>query len=280
MKRETIVAGNLISRRYYYPPIRMPGEKRTRKKNPTRDEVMKINRKNSERELTMKLHHNFGEGDIHAVLTYSGEEPTKEQAKKELQNFIRRLRRDFRKADRTLKWISVTEYQNHRIHHHVVLSKMDTSRLQELWTAGRVRPVHLDKTGDYRQLASYLIKETDKTFRNPDAFSKQRYSCSRSVVSPVRKVEIVRAKEAEEPKPVKGYHVLEDSVYQGINPVTGIRYMEYMLLSNTPEPRLRVWRRGETEKYREKKYDPRPYRREIEGQIEIDLDWPGFWRSR
>ena len=38
---------------------------------------MKINRRNAERELTLKLHHNFGEGDIHAVLTYSGEEPKK-----------------------------------------------------------------------------------------------------------------------------------------------------------------------------------------------------------
>lgn len=238
---------------------------------------MKINRKNAERELTMKLHHNFREGDIHAVLTYSGEEPTKEQAKKELQNFIRRLRREFRKNDQILKWIGVTEYENHRIHHHVIMSKMDTARLQELWTAGRVRPVHLDNTGDYRQLASYLIKETDKTFRSPGAFSKQRYSCSRTVVSPVRKVEVVKASEAEEPKPIKGYRVLEDSVYRGENPVTGHQYMEYMLLSNTPEPRLRVWRRGKAERYREKKYDPRPYRREIDGQLEIDLDWEGYW---
>lgn len=275
MKRETIVAGNLISRRYYFPPVRMPGEKRAKKKTPTREEVMKINRRNAERELTLKLHHNFGEGDIHAVLTYSGEEPKKERAKKELQNFFRRLRREFRKEDRILKWISVTEYQNHRIHHHVILPKMDTARLQELWTAGRVRPVHLDNTGDYRKLASYLIKETDKTFRDPDAFSKQRYSCSRTVVSPVRKIEDVKSKEAEEPKPIKGYHILEDSVYQGINPVTGNRYMEYMLISNTPEPRLRVWRRGKTKKYREKKYDPSGY--QVDGQLEMDLDWAGYW---
>lgn len=277
MRRETIVAGNLISRRYYYPPVRTSGEKRAKKQNPTRDEVMRINRKNSERELMLKLHHNFSAGDIHAVLTYSGEEPKKELAKKELQNFLRRLRREFKKNGRILKWICVTEYENHRIHHHVVLSKMDTARLQELWTAGRVRPVHLDNTGDYRQLASYLIKETDKTFRDPEAFSKQRYSCSRTVVSPIRKVEVVKAKEAEEPKPVKGYHVLKDSIYQGVNPITGIRYMEYMLLSNTTEPRLKVWRRGKRERYREKKYDPRPYRREIDGQMEIDLEWAGYW---
>lgn len=275
MKRETIVAGNLISRRYYIPPVRQSGEKRAKRKNPTRSEVMKINRKNSERELTLKLHHNFGEGDIHAVLTYSGEEPTKEAAKKELQNFFRRLRREFRKDDRVLKWIAVTEYQNHRIHHHVVLSRMDTARLQELWTAGRVRPVHLDDTGDYRQLASYLIKETDKTFRDPDSFSSQRYSCSRTVTSPVRKVEVVKNKEAEDPKPIKGYHILEDSVYRGVNPVTGVGYMEYMLLSDTPEPRLKVWRRGKTEKYKERRYNPAAY--QIDGQMEIDMDWAGYW---
>ncbi len=278
IKRETIVAGMLISRRYYWAPEKIPGEKREKKQKPTRQAVMKINRRNAERELTMKLHHNFVPGDMHVTLTYKGEAPTIEKAQREQRNFLRRLRRHFKNKDRILKWIMVTEYSNKRIHHHMIISRMDAAELAKLWTAGRAYIVHLDDTGDYRQLASYLIKETDKTFRQPGAFSKQRYSCSRTVTSPIRKVEDVRLSEAlGDPKAIKGYHILQDSVYRGVNPVTHIACMEYMLLSDSREPRLKMWRGGKKQKYKEKRYDPRKY--EVEGQLMLDFDWLGYWNS-
>lgn len=241
---------------------------------------MKVNRRNAERELTMKLHHNFDQGDMHVTLTYAGDIPTVEDARKEERNFLRRLRRHFKKENRILKWIMVTEYHNKRIHHHMIINKMDAADLARLWTAGRIKISVIDDTGDYRNLASYLIKETDKTFRDPEAYSKQRYSCSRTVVSPDRKVEQVRLAEVyRDPKPIKGYRILEDSIYRGENPVTGISYMEYMLLSVDPDPRLKVWRRGERKKYRERTYDPTVYKREVDGQIEMDLTWPGYWKE-
>lgn len=278
IKRETIIAGMIISRRYYWAPEKVLGEKREKKQNPTRQAVLKINRRNAERELTMKLHHNFGEGDIHATLTYAGEEPSIEEAQTERKNFLKRLRRYFKKKGCTLKWIMVTEYENKRIHHHLILSRMDVADLAKLWTAGHVYTVCLDGSGDYRKLASYLIKETDKTFRHADAFSKQRYSCSRTVTSPVRKIEDVRISEAlGDPKAIKGYHILQDSVYRGVNPVTHIACMEYMLLSDSREPRLKMWRGGKKQKYKEKRYDPRKY--EVEGQLMLDFDWLGYWNS-
>ena len=121
IKRETIVAGNIISRRYYGSSERVPGEKRKKRHTPTADAVAAVNRKNSERELMIKLHHNFGSGDIHAVLTYADEAPTTEEAKKELRNFLGRLRRYFKKIDQVLKWIVVTEYENKRPHHHLII---------------------------------------------------------------------------------------------------------------------------------------------------------------
>lgn len=274
VRRETIVAGNLISRRYTGSGKRAPGEKRTKKNKPTAEAVEKINRKNSERELTLKLHHNFGPGDIHVVLTYAGEEPTKEEARAELRRFLGRLRRYFKKAGKVLKWILATEYDNKRIHHHMVVSRMDTADLDRMWTAGHARPTHLDETGDYRKLAAYLIKETDKTFRNPDAFSKQRFSCSRTVTAPPAKVEEVRASEMlKDPKPVKGYYILEDTIHKGVNPVTGAPYMEYMMIALTEKPRIRIWPKGKKYRYKEKYYDA--LRREItEFQCEFEL--PGI----
>ncbi len=271
IKRETIVAGNIISRRYYGSPTRVPGEKRRKRQNMTSEAVAAINRKNSERELMIKLNYNFKPGDIHAVLTYAGEVPDTEEAKKELRNFLGRLRRYFRKKCKVLKWIAVTEYQNRRPHHHLVLSHMDTADLADLWKAGHIHTTHLDSSGDYRKLASYLIKETDKTFRAPDAVSKQRFSCSRTVVAPPKKVEEVRASEMlRDPKSIKGYHVDQDSIYRGVNPVTGIQYLEYIMVSDTPKPRLRIWPRGKKYKYKEKCYDSE-YRQIVEYQTEFEF---------
>lgn len=273
VKRETIVAGNIISRRIHSSYERAPGERRKRKSNPTVESVAAYNRRASKRELMIKIHHNFKPGDLHVVLTYAGEEPTKEEAKKEIHNFLRRLRRYFKKRNMELKWILATEYENTRIHHHLIVSQMDTYDLDKLWTAGKARPTHLDSTGDYRALASYLIKETDKTFRQPDAFSKQRFSCSRTVVNPPVKEEDVSSSQLiKDPKPIKGYYIDPDSVYKGVNPVTGIPYLEYIMVTLDPIPRLSIWPRGRKRKYREKYYSTEglPYE---EYQLQYVMPW-------
>lgn len=269
IKRETIIAGRIISRRIYGAAERLSGEKRGKKAKATSKSVAAVNRRNSERELMLKLHHNFGPGDLHVVLTYAGSEPSMEQAKKEINNFLKRLRRYFKKREETLKWIMVTEYENKRIHHHMILSRMDTYDLDQIWTAGKARPTHLDGSGDYRKLASYLIKETDKTFRKPDTFSKQRFSCSRTVKTPDKKVEEVDAAQLiKDPKPVKGYYIDKNSIYHGVNPVTGIPYLEYVMISEKQIPRLSIWPRGKRRKYREKYYNgPEEY------QIRLVMPW-------
>ena len=271
IKRETIVAGSIISRRIYGGIKKTPGEKRSRRSRPTLESVAVINRKNSERELMIKLHHNFGPGDLHVVLTYKGQEPTKEQAKKEVNNFLKRLRRYFKKKGTTLKWIMVTEYENQRIHHHMILSQMDTYDLDQLWTAGKARPTHLDTTGDYRKLASYLIKETDKTFRSLDAYSKQRFSCSRTVETPPKKVEEVDASQLiRDPKPIRGYYIDQESIYRGVNPVTNVPYLEYIMISESPKPRLSIWPKGKKRKYKERYYN---FNELNEYQIRFVMPW-------
>ena len=59
----------------------------------------------------------------------------------------------------------------------------------------------------------------------------------------------------QHPKPIKGYSIDEDSIYQGVNPVTGIPFMEYVMISTQPDPRLSIWPRGQRKKYRERYYD-------------------------
>ena len=250
-RKEIIQAGKLLFTKVTARKKSAPQE-RARKRKPTSSEVMAINQKNAERDLSIKLHANFGPGDLHLVLTYSGDEPTKEDARKKLSKFKRDAAKVFQKHGLTVKWIEATEYQNKRIHHHIVMNRIPVEEIVKIWPHGFVRPTWLDETGDYRALVSYLIKETSKTFRNPDAFSKRRFNCSRSIVVPDAKVEEVSAAQLFEPRAAKGFYVDQDTVYKGINLATDRPYIEYIQISLEEEPRK--YRRGKKQKYIKEKY--------------------------
>lgn len=232
------------------------GQKRKAKANPTPEKVEAVNRRNAERELAMILNYNFKPGDLHLVLTYSNI-PGNEEAHKALDRFIRKCRDHLKKLGKEFKAVLATEYKHSRIHHHVVCSEIDIDILTKIWNQGFVKLSVLDSSGDYRRLASYLIKETSKTFRDPDAFSKRRYTTTRSVVKPEQKSEKVSVTMLlDDPKPIKDYYIDQDSVYRGTNPFDEKPYIEYVLVSNDVDaPRLNVWRRGKTLKRQEPKYN-------------------------
>ena len=192
------------------------------------------------------LNANFFPGDWHATLTYEGEEPSEKEAKRELKNFLRRISRDYEKIEKEFKYIAVTEYKNHRIHHHVVIPFIDSDVVQRQWKRGRIRGmVPLDRSRNYKKLASYLIKETTKTMREQGNETKKRWSSSKNLIRPVVKREIVQAKAMyEQPKAFKGYEIDQDTIRKFEHPFTGIEHLEYMMVSSDPVPRLKSWRKG------------------------------------
>lgn len=222
-KRITVAGKTIFVQVTRTKPERVPGEKRGKREKPTTAQVQRINQKNSEKMLSIILNHNFLPGDYHIVLTYSGEPPKPEDAKVNLRNFQRRLLALYRRHGKVLKWVAATEYENKRIHHHLVVNAgVDLAEIDAIWPHGFVRPTWLDSSGDYRKLAAYLIKETSKTFRDPMAVSRRRYNKSRTVIVPDEKVDDhVSASHLIDPKPVAGYYIDKDSIYRGENPFTG-----------------------------------------------------------
>lgn len=225
---------------------------RGRREKPTAPEVMEMNRKYAERSLSMILNHNFGAGDLHTVLTYGGDAPDPAEAKTRINNFIRKMRRLYEKKGLVFKWVLATEYKNHRIHHHFVCTGgVSLWERQDLWPWGMLRDTPLRRDRDYRKLAAYLIKETDKTFRLAESVGKRRYTCSRNIERPQMKRESVSARLLlEDPKPVKGYYIDKESVHKGVNPFTGRIYLEYVMVSIDPRPRISSWRRGKSVPWR------------------------------
>lgn len=99
-------------------------------------------------------------GRCSRCLTYK-EKPTQKQAAAALKKILRKLRSEFKKQGKTLKYIAVTEYIGKRIHHHIVINTQDTTMLVRLWEEGYVNMKALDESGDYTKLAKYFIKESD-----------------------------------------------------------------------------------------------------------------------
>lgn len=68
---------------------------RSRKRKPTTEMQKKLNQRNAERKLIRLLNTNFTKHDIRFDLTYSpeNEPPTPEDAQRQLQNFLRRVKR-------------------------------------------------------------------------------------------------------------------------------------------------------------------------------------------
>ena len=142
---------------------------------------------------------------------------------------------------------------------------MDPAKIAEIWEHGYIHTSHLDKTGDWRALADYLIKETSKTFRKADTFSKRRYKTSRSVVSPDIRVEEVSIRQIFEAKATKGYYIDQESIWQGINPDTDRPYLEFVQVSLDSNP-YKKYKRG-----RKRKYKKDRIRTRVEKQMSLAL---------
>lgn len=129
-----------------------------------------LNDKNAKKHLIRLLNNNFCDKDLAVHLTYTDENLPKseEQAKKDVANFLRRIKH-FRKKNELpeLKYIAVCEYgeseeknKKIRLHHHIVINDMDRDKVEELWTKGRANADRLkaDENG-YAALGKYITKD-------------------------------------------------------------------------------------------------------------------------
>ena len=231
--KKTIKAGRTIEvQKYYSSRYKRKDIERGKRNKPTPPEMEKINEKRAADRLRQLINANFSKNDMHLVLTYKRENrPTPEQARKDLDKFLRKARAHYKASNNILKYIAVTEYKNKAIHHHILVNCSDVRELLPFWEQGRIRPTYLDGSGDYSALAEYLIKETCETFRTVDAAHKKRWCASKNLIQPEIKTEIVSAESwRKEPKALKGYQLIKDSFEGGLHEITGYPYIKYRLI--------------------------------------------------
>lgn len=212
-----------------------PGEKRGKKQKRTPEDIRRQNERNRWRRIQRLILNNFRQGDWHLILKYRpGERPeTYGEAKRHRKKFLDRMRKEYKKAGIHFKWIAVTERgkKGQVLHHHLVIQDIhregiDTVQLvKKLWSYGNEFFVSLYEDGEYEKLAEYIVKAEDR-----EEGEWCTYSRSRNLVPPKKTVETVRRRSWRDP-PVapRGWYVVKDSVYNGMNPVTGYPYQHYTL---------------------------------------------------
>ena len=175
--KKTIIAGDTVEIEKHYSA--RYGKRISRSSNcqPTSPEQAEVNRRQAEKTLRRLINANFGVGDVHLVLGYRRQYTrTPEQARKDKEQFLRGYRRWCRERGEDPRYITVTEYENKRVHHHLVIGNIPAGELYRLWPWGRPHITPLDRSGNYSQLAAYLIKETDRTFSIAGAPQRKRWT--------------------------------------------------------------------------------------------------------
>ena len=261
--KRTTRAGRTVEVEYYYTSrYNRKGQHRADKIKPTDEAQKKINKRQAERKLRLLINENFSYGDYHVVLDYIRKpdtpDRTKEEMKQDIAVFLREARKLYRKNGKELKYIHVMETgKKGARHHHLVINKLDTELLQQAWYKAydghnRIKVFPLDDSGNYADLAAYLIKYTDEHRTEEDgALMGKRYNCSKNLVRPEPEYEIVTSrsyyKVSQNPQAPKGYYILPNSIEQGI---TSPEYYGYGWYRYTM---IKLEQGGQDEKHRKRR---------------------------
>lgn len=180
----------------FYPVWSKQGRQRARKHARTREAVQKVNDRNARRKFVWMLNGNFGKDDLDMSLTYVGDPPDLPQVKKDLQNYLRRLRR--LRAKLGLPELKYLYYihgghlapDGHplRVHIHLIVNAMDRDAAESLWTYGtansrRLRPDNYED--GLSSLGHYLTRRV-KLERRDDETNVRRWGYSQNLQKPVQ----------------------------------------------------------------------------------------------
>lgn len=223
-----------------------PGEKRSKKKKATPEQVAQVNQWNKEKKARHRLRKYFKVNDYFFTLTYPKEErpPDMKTAKADFREFYKVVGKEYRKRGAELRWIRNIECTSTgNWHIHVVINRIPDTDLiiSQAWDHGKVRDKQLlyDK-GEFKALAQYITKDAKTQEKYVDKgvldhkIIESNYSTSRNMPLPEPKKDKLE-RWPKEPKPKKGWYIDKESYFEGINKVTGFPYRHYTMLRLQPE---------------------------------------------
>lgn len=229
--KRTVKAGKTIEiKKYFTSKYKSKGMTRGERVGITSEEQEKINQRRAEDKLRWIMNGNYVDGDYHTVYDYSKENrpATKEEMQEDRRELLKKLRQEYKKIGKELKYICVIEIgEKGALHFHMLQNEVPIKILRKCWNKGRIHVTPLNTNGQYKKLASYFIKYSSKH----KELQRKRYYSSKNLIIPEPDIEIVGSnKYLEEPKPIKGYYVEKESIYSNTDQYTGYKYLTYTLI--------------------------------------------------
>lgn len=184
---KTIISGGIVECEIYPVYERRRDIPRRQKKFESKKSQQNLNDKNAIKKFVRLVNTNFSKNDLVITLSYENKYlPTYKQAKRDITNYIRRIKRHREKHGlEKLKYVYVIEWvdeeEQHkskkvRVHHHIIINKMDRDVAEEKWGKGRVQAKRLqpDQFG-LEGIARYMLKQPK---------GDKRWSASRNLKKP------------------------------------------------------------------------------------------------
>lgn len=217
------------------------GQRRQKKKKASPEDIRRQNQWKRERDLRRRIKWNFGKYDLWMTLTYQkGERPTWEQMRKDIQDMIRKVRKQYRKIGKELKYIyRLAIGSRGGPHIHILANRIQAEGtaadiiFSECWKKGHINFRFLHESGGYKDLAEYIAKPLEEW--EPEG--AKRYHPSRNLIRKEPREKVINRRSLVDkqgrmlmPKAPKGYYIDPDSIRMGINPITGFAYRHYTLI--------------------------------------------------
>lgn len=151
-------------------------------KKKTREAQAALNERNAKLRVVRRVNATFTQGDLFITLTYAGTLPDEAHARRDIQNYVRKVRAWRKKHGLPeMAYVYVIEFAREgedrkRIHLHIVMSAMDRDVAEKLWEYGIANSTWLqpDENG-LEAVAKYIMKAKKST---------RRWACSRNCVEP------------------------------------------------------------------------------------------------
>lgn len=179
------------------------------KKAKLRLKYMRYNNKRRTTELEQLVHASFTDGDLHVSCTYERQDyrfhdqliyRTREDAKRDRQNYIRRIRRMLKRNGCDLsqfRWIAVTVTKESaqeaanplpdKHHHHLLLHGIPEQlrgEVEKLWQEGYCNADRMRKSSDgLAAIAGYIARQEGSA--NGESAGERSYTTSRNIIKPV-----------------------------------------------------------------------------------------------
>ena len=163
-KRRTTKAGPRLEAEIY--PVfgrEDRGKLRAAKQNVTPETQRRLNERRAERNLMLLVETNFGADDYHLTLTYAGDPPELKRCRKDVKNFLARVKRlRERRGLSELKYVyAIGNDSRARIHVHMIInSGIQREELETIWANGRTNAYKLqpDEHG-LQGISNYLFRQ-------------------------------------------------------------------------------------------------------------------------